>query len=651
MPLPPGFLDDIRSRVSLAQVVGRKVAWDPRKSNPGKADYWAPCPFHQEKSASFHVDDRKGFYYCFGCQAKGDAVTFLRETENLDFMQAVERLAREAGLPMPERDPASAARAAVATGLAEVMERAVRYYRAQLSGAQAAEARAYLDRRGVRPETRARFELGFAGGDRRALFTHLSGQGVAPELLVEAGLARRPDDGGQPYDLFRDRILFPIRDARGRAIAFGGRAMAAGARAKYLNSPETPLFDKGRSLFNVGPARAAAGKSAALVVVEGYMDVIALAQAGLGHAVAPLGTAITPDQLQLIWRIADEPVVALDGDAAGQGAAQRLVDVALPLLTAGKGLRFALMPPKQDPDDVIRAGGLRAFEALVAASRPMVDLLWERETAGGAFDSPERRAALDARLRGHLGRIADPAIRSHYQAEFRSRSAALFQPARLARGRGGPGAGRRDRRLGEPAAPARATTRASLLATAGAGPAVEGRIRESAILAGCLNHPVLAQRFEERLERASFACPDLAAVRDALVSALGAGAPDLAARVAARLGRDARAELIAVVPPPADRHLRADADAGLAERTIAEALERLLVGSGRIGETRDAERDLMGEADEGVTWRLRDAADAVHAAVARPLADAETESQDESSLGQALQTLIDAQIWKKPQKR
>ncbi len=578
-------------------------------------------------------------------------MTFLRETENLDFMQAVERLARDAGMTMPERDPASAAKAAIATGLTEVMEAAVRFYRAQLTGAQAADARAYLDRRGVTAETRERFELGFAGGARRALFAHLTGKGVAPAQLIEAGLARRPDDGGQPYDLFRDRILFPIRDARGRAIAFGGRAMAAEARAKYLNSPETPLFDKGRTLFNLGPARTAAGKTGALVVVEGYMDVIALAQAGLAHAVAPLGTAITAEQVQLMWRIAPEPVVALDGDAAGQGAAQRLVDLALPLLTAGKGLRFALMPAKQDPDDVIRASGLRAFEALITASRPMIDLLWERETAGGSFDSPERRAALDARLRGHLARIADPAIRTHYQSEFRLRSAALFNPARPRPARGKSGGGKRDGRFREPPAPSRPTTRASLLATAEAGPAAEGRVRESAILAGCLNHPALAHRFEARLERASFLCPDLAAVRDALVSALDDDAPGLADRVAARLGRDARAELIAVVPAPADRDLRAGADIDLAARAIGEALERLIVGAGRIGETRDAERDIEGEADEGVTWRLREAADAAHAAVARPLSEGQAESQDESSLSQTLQNLIDAQIWKKPPKR
>jgi DNA primase len=648
MSLPPGFLDELRSRVSLAQVVGRKVGWDGRKSNAAKGDFWAPCPFHQEKSASFHVDDRKGFYYCFGCHAKGDALTFLRETENIGFMEAVERLAKDAGLALPARDPTSAAKAAAVTGLAEIMETALRFYRAQLGSAQAAEARAYLDRRGVSPATREAFELGFAGASRTALFDHLRAKGIAPAQIAEAGLCVLPEDGGSPYDRFRERILFPIRDARGRAIAFGGRAMAANARAKYLNSPETPLFDKGRTLYNIGPARTAAAKTGALVVVEGYMDVIALAQAGLAHAVAPLGTAITADQLQLMWRVADEPVVALDGDAAGQGAALRLVDLALPLLTAGKGLRFALMPPKQDPDDVIRAGGLQAFAALIAASRPMVDLIWDRETAGASLDSPERRAALDARLRAHLGRIADPSIRAHYQAEVRDRRAALFAPARPRAPRGGRAAKGKARDF---PAPALASTRASLLAQPGDGPAAEARIRECAILAGCLLHPELAAGFEDRLERAAFVCPDLAPIRDALLWALGRDAEDLAARVAARLGRDPLPDLLATGPLAANPHLRSGADPEQAARTILEALDRQAAWAGQQAEVRDAERDLMGEADEGVTWRLREAAEAAQAAVARPLSDRPAESQDESELSHALQNLIDDQIWKKPPKR
>jgi len=309
--LPPGFLDELRSRTSLTQVVGRKVMWDNRKSNQGKGDMWAPCPFHQEKTASFHVDDRKGFYYCFGCHAKGDAISFVRETENVDFMEAIEILAREAGMTMPARDPQAAQKADKRGELAEIMERAVKFFRLSLNQQAAGAAREYLVRRGLDQAAQERFELGYAP-EGNALFAHLTAQGVEPQKIIDAGLAARPDDGRAPYDRFRGRIIFPIRDPRGRCISLGGRAMDPNARAKYLNGPETELFDKGRSLYWHGPAREAAGKGQTLIVAEGYMDVIALVQAGFAATVAPLGTAVTEEfrvNDQRIW-IQNEPVIA-----------------------------------------------------------------------------------------------------------------------------------------------------------------------------------------------------------------------------------------------------------------------------------------------------------------------------------------------------
>ncbi|MDH5798618.1 MAG: DNA primase, partial [Paracoccaceae bacterium] len=362
MSLPPGFLDELRNRTSLSQVVGRKVMWDQRKSNQGKGDMWAPCPFHQEKTASFHVDDKQGYYYCFGCHSKGDAISFIRETENVGFMEAIEILAREVGMQMPARDPQAQQKADRRTLLADVMEQAVQYYRLQLKTAAAAEARDYLERRGLDAKKQDRWEIGFAPDGWQGLWDHLRGKDVAEELILGAGLAKPSQKGKAPYDTFRLRIMFPIRDARGRAIAFGGRAMDPNDSAKYLNSPETELFDKGRSLYNHGPARAAAGKGQPLIVAEGYMDVIALAEAGFGATVAPLGTAVTEDQLRLMWRIHPEPIIALDGDTAGLRAAMRVMDLALPMLAAGQSLRFAMMPEGQDPDDLIRAGGASAMQ-------------------------------------------------------------------------------------------------------------------------------------------------------------------------------------------------------------------------------------------------------------------------------------------------
>ena len=411
MSLPPGFLDELRNRLSLSDVVGRKVLWDKRKSNAAKGDFWAPCPFHQEKTPSFHVDDRKGFYYCFGCQAKGDAITFVKEVENVSFIEAVEILARDAGIPMPERrhDPEAAERKDWLTRLAEVMEQAVRLYGLALRSAAGQGARDYVARRGLTEAALKRFEIGYAPDARHHQTEFFKDKGVLDEA-VAAGLLIRPDDGGAPYDRFRGRLMFPIRDPRGRCIAFGGRALEAGAKAKYLNSPETELFHKGRTLYNHGPAREAAGKPAnkpaGVIVAEGYMDVIALVSAGFDHAVAPLGTAVTEEQLALMWRMADEPVIALDGDQAGQRAAERLVDLALPKLEPGKSLRFCILPEGRDPDDLIRDEGPGAMQRALEAAKPLVEMLWRRETGAEVLDTPERRAAFDQRLKAALGRIA-----------------------------------------------------------------------------------------------------------------------------------------------------------------------------------------------------------------------------------------------------
>ncbi len=356
MRLPDSFLDDLRARLSLSQVASRRVTWDMRKTNQARGDWWAPCPFHQEKTASFHVDDQKGFYYCFGCQAKGNVFGFVQETENVGFMEAVEILAAEAGMPMPARDPKSAERSDLRTRLAAVTEAAARWFRAQLATRAGVAARAYLEGRGLARGTLERFEIGYAPG-RGTLIAALRERGIAQDLIEGAGLAYPARDGRPAGEVFRDRIVFPIRDARGRCLGFGGRAMDPGEKAKYLNSPETPLFDKGATLYDLGPARALAGRGAPLVVAEGYMDVIALAQAEVAAAVAPLGTAVTERQLRLLWRASPEPIVALDGDAAGRRAGLRLAELALPLIEAGQSLRFATLPAGRDPDDVIRDGG------------------------------------------------------------------------------------------------------------------------------------------------------------------------------------------------------------------------------------------------------------------------------------------------------
>ena len=600
MSLPPGFLDELRNRISLSQVVGRKVMWDMRKSNQAKGDMWAPCPFHQEKSASFHVDDRKGFYYCFGCHAKGDAIGFVKETENVGFMEAVEILAREAGMTMPARDPKAQEKADRRTQLAEVMEQAVRFFRLQLRTSAAAPARDYLARRSLSEAAQERWELGFAPDAWQALWDHLTGKGVAADLIEGAGLAKPSTRaGGKPYDTFRNRIMFPIRDARGRCIAFGGRAMDPADNAKYLNSPETELFDKGRSLYNHGPAREAAGKGQPLIVAEGYMDVIALSEAGFGAAVAPLGTAITETQLQLLWRIAPEPIIALDGDTAGIRAAMRVIDLALPLLEAGQSLRFAIMPDGKDPDDLIRSDGAAAVKRVLDDAQPMVRLLWRRETEGRVFDSPERKAALDKDLREKLKLIRDPSIRSHYAQEIKDLRWQLFRPATPARGpRRGPVA---------PDQPT-ADTRASLLASA--APGAEDRLREAVILAAVIATPAIAAEFEGGLEKLACTDPDHAALRDVILDVAIASPGTLADEIEARLGPAPLENLRALRHVAITPCLRDPGNADLARMTVAEELAKLEAYRGLEAEVAEAVEDLSGPAGEAVTWRLTQAAQA-----------------------------------------
>ncbi|MGH1329815.1 MAG: DNA primase [Paracoccaceae bacterium] len=619
MSLPPGFLDELRTRTSLSAVVGRKVMWDTRKSNQGKGDMWAPCPFHQEKSASFHVDDRKGFYYCFGCGAKGDAISFIRETENTSFMEAIEILAREAGMPIPERDPKAQEKADYRSQIAEVMEATVQHFRLALKTGAGSGARDYLATRGLDEAAQARFDIGFAPDARNGLLQALTAKGFSQDLIVASGMCARPDDGGAPYDRFRGRITFPIRDARGRAISMGGRAMDPNARAKYLNGPETELFDKGRSLYNHGPAREAAGKGQTLVVAEGYMDVIALAEAGFGATVAPLGTAITEDQLRLMWRIHPEPVIAMDGDKAGIRAAMRLVDIALPLLEAGQSLRFAIMPEGQDPDDILKSQGVEAMKALIEGAQPMVSLLWQRETEGRVFDSPERKAALDKSLREAIKKIADPSIRSHYGEEIKDLRWQLFRGNRNTGGGNNNGAGGgfapqgnrpawRPRGAPEPASPS-----AKLSPLAGANDTgIEDRLREAVILAACIATPQIIERFESALEMIQMSAPEHNMIRNAILASYSGPEESFFERLAQICGTETLEKLhslshVRIAPP-----LRHPGNVEIAEMCVAEELAKLETRRGAIREISEAMADIpnLTEEDEGLAWRLKQAAEA-----------------------------------------
>lgn len=435
MRFSPQLLDDIRNRLPLSEVVGRRVTWDRRKSQPGKGDFWACCPFHQENTPSFHVDDRRNRYKCFGCGESGDHFKFLTETEGLSFPEAVEQLAEMAGVPLPAPDPQAAKRQEKRTSLTDVCELAAQYFRSVYLSPQGEHVRAYAAKRGLSQDIQQEFVFGFAPPGRDNLKRALMGRGVDEALLVEAGLLIKPDDGRPSYDRFRNRLMIPIHDDRGRAVAFGGRTMDPEGQPKYLNSPETPIFHKGTMLFNAHRARQHAFERKQAIVVEGYMDAIAVWQAGFQGVVASLGTAFTEEQCVRLWRFADEPIICFDGDVAGVSAAHRAIDRILPVLTSGKSFQFALLPDGKDPDDLIAAAGPAGFQAELDKAQPLSQVVWERETGQARIDTPERKAALEKTFDDLIGLIKDERVRKRYQRDFRLRLSNLFfEESRRARG-------------------------------------------------------------------------------------------------------------------------------------------------------------------------------------------------------------------------
>jgi len=535
MRFQPSFLDEIRDRVPISAVIGQRVAWDRRKTNTSRGDFWGCCPFHGEKTPSFHCEDRKGRYHCFGCGVSGDHFRFLTELDGMSFPEAVERIADMAGVPMPARDEVEERRERERASLHDVMEMAAKFFEERLQSAEGAKARAYLRDRGLTSVTQQKFRLGYAPDSRNALKEHLASKGVEKAQIEACGLVRHGPDIPVSYDWFRDRVMFPIEDARGKVIAFGGRAMAADAMAKYMNSPDTELFHKGNVLYNFARARKGMGREGTVIAVEGYMDVIALAQAGFDNVVAPLGTALTEHQLEILWRMNGEPVLCFDGDQAGLKAAWRAADMVLPLVQAGRTARFALLPEGKDPDDLVRAEGADAFRAVLADARPLADLLWMRETSGGVFDTPERRAELEKTLRELTSRIRDESVRYHYAQEMRDRVMSYFGAQRTRPQQQGGGGGRfAGQRPGRPGVVAGRLAVSESLARSALVKRASGAmpLREAAIVVALVNHPTLIDEHFEHVERLELTDPDLRLLHNAAIDAVAHDAEERGAIVA-----------------------------------------------------------------------------------------------------------------------
>ena len=531
MRFTPQFLDELRARLPVSEVVGRRV-----KLRKAGREWKGLSPFNKEKTPSFCVNDQKAMWFDFSSGKNGNIFDFLMLTEGVSFPEAVERLAGQAGVPLPVSSPEAEAREERRKTLHDIVELAAEFFESTLASRNGARGRGYLADRGLASATQLKFRLGYAPAEQYALKEHLGAAKIPVEDMVEAGLIVGGEDIPVPYDRFRDRVMFPISDWRGRVIAFGGRALEKEISAKYLNSPETPLFHKGATLYNIASARKAAHEGARVIAVEGYVDVIAMVMAGYEGTVAPLGTALTAEQLALMWRLNDEPILCFDGDDAGRRAAYRALDVALPLLKPGKSLKLATLPDGQDPDDLARSGGREAIEDVLGAARPLAQMLWARESEQGSFDTPERRAALEARIGEVTNAIADESVRRYYRQDFSARLRQMFAPQNFTRNhvstrRQNFGANRFDdknRRGGAPLRPLSPKaafgdeTYVAASAQLTASPLHRGHraaipLREALILQAALNHPWLLHDHMEELAEAEFRHADTQKLKSALI--------------------------------------------------------------------------------------------------------------------------------------
>ena len=586
MNLSPQWLDELRLRTSLSSLIGRSV-----KLQKAGREFKACCPFHKEKTPSFTVNDEKGFYHCFGCGAHGDAIRFLTDARGLAFMDAVKELAEQAGMEVPAPDPRALARAERAAGLYEVMEAAAAWFVEQLEGVEGGAALAYLRERGIKEATRRKFGFGFAPDSRGKLRAALKRFGN--EKLVEAGLLIAPEEGKEPYDRFRGRLMFPIRDPRGRCIGFSGRILGAG-EPKYLNSPDTPVFDKGRNLFNIEKAAPASREARRVIVVEGQMDVIALDQAGISEAVAPLGTALTEGQLGLLWRLSPSPILCLDGDSAGQKAAIRAALRALPAVGPARSLGFVTLPAGQDPDDLIRTSGRAALDAPLDRPEPLVEKLWRHEVEAEPLVTPEQRAGLRRRLLDHVGAISDPDVREQYRFDLLERFNALTLPQRQQQR---PWTDRPQRGGGRFTPPPRPTSAdARSVGRTGLSPQLA-----RAVLLGLIRFPDLIGQYGEAIAGLPIAEPGIKRIRNLLLeSAMTNAALDPEALNTILAERDGAAllEELGRKRGLGFSFTRRDADPDRARRDLILAIETLAARPGLDAALEAATARVMDEGDD-----------------------------------------------------
>ncbi len=514
----PTFLDELRERLTLSDIVGKRI----RLLRAGR-EFKGCCPFHKEKTPSFYVNDDKKFFHCFGCGAHGDVIGFTMRHDGLSFPEAVESLAAQAGLAVPQDTPMERERFDKEKSLHHLLERATVFFEEQLRTPAGREARAYLLGRGLQDKAQRRFRLGYAPSDAQALIRQLQGEGFGLPDMLAVGLIKKAEDRPDHYSFFRNRVMFPVANRRGQTVAFGARIMGEG-EPKYLNSPDHALFHKGQLLYGLSRARAALAQGQPLIVVEGYMDVIALVEAGYIGAVAPLGTALTEDQLALLWKMLPplesreptrdySPILCFDGDNAGLRAAMRGADRALPLLTAAQTARIAYLPTGEDPDSLLRSAGRSAMQAVLDQAKPMVEVIWDMALTGRRLQTPEDRAVAARALRQKVAVIRDETLKTLYQDAIEKKLAALFQWEP----KGAPNMhkrGEKQRKTG--AFPTRFVPSTPLPHRL--QPTGSLKLREKVLLAIMVNHPALFHEFGDELAHIGFISPPMEALRQQIVT-------------------------------------------------------------------------------------------------------------------------------------
>ncbi len=510
MSISPRFLDELRNRLTLSEVIGKRI-----KVTRAGRESKACCPFHHEKTPSFTINDDKQFFHCFGCGEHGDVIGFVMRHDNLSFMDTVELLAADVGMLVPKPTPQQVAKAKQEKDLYALMDDAAAYFEAYLLEPRNEDALRYLLERGITQETIKEFRVGFAPDDGQALRKYLKEKGHEDKDMLRVGILKASSRGGEPYVFFRDRIIFPVPDRRGRIVAFGGRVLPEHIRPpqrrdftppKYINSSETPLFHKGSMLYGEPIARRAAADGQSIILVEGYMDVIACAQAGVRGALAPMGTAVTEEQIVSMWNMIPDfskvPILCFDGDNAGRKAARRVCERIMPLLEPGKSVSFAFMPDGDDPDSLIKASGVKGFQKILSKNVSLFDFMWNAHVQGKDLRTPEMRAGVIKQLENEVNRIANMDVQVHYKSQLKNKISEVFFPRREFSGgkkRGGSGF--------VPVRPKAPRAHAQ-------------RLFPRVLLAALVNHPHIFESVEEVVCSLSLRDPDLERLRQFVVGIL-----------------------------------------------------------------------------------------------------------------------------------